>query len=160
MAYDPDDLEPLEVALLGVLSVGLPPSRSAGSDTFRVDHVTAVVAGLAAESRREAHLMPDGITVTPEFRATLRGAIEALTDKGLVAHQPSGMPAAAGGFETGLQIDLVNPDEHPALLDRYLGQLCMEKLFNVPAVYPYLMERYSSSGEVWRRLRDAGYQRW
>jgi hypothetical protein len=22
----------------------------------------------------------------------------------------------------------------------------MEKLFNIPAVYPYLMERYSSSG--------------
>ncbi|MEX1104456.1 MAG: hypothetical protein WED87_09405, partial [Dehalococcoidia bacterium] len=72
---------------------------------------------------------------------------------------PAGMPAAAGGFEAGLQIDLVNPDEHPALLDRYLGQLCMEKLFNIPAVYPYLMERYSRSGEVWRRLRDAGYQR-
>ncbi|MEX0783639.1 MAG: hypothetical protein WD557_13425 [Dehalococcoidia bacterium] len=159
MAYGPDDLEPLELALLGVLSVGLPPSRSAGDDTFRVDHVTAVVAGLAAEARREVHLLPDGVTVTPGFRGMLRDTILALTEKGLVAQQPAGMPAAAGGFEAGLQIDLVNPDEHPALLDRYLGQLCMEKLFNIPAVYPYLMERYSRSGEVWRRLRDAGYQR-
>jgi hypothetical protein len=58
-----------------------------------------------------------------------------------------------------LAIDLVNPDEHPALLDRYLGQLCMEELFNVPAVYPYLMERYSTSGGIWRRLRDEGYGR-
>jgi hypothetical protein len=76
-----------------------------------------------------------------------------------VAQQPVGMPAAAGGFEVGLQIDLVDPDEHPALLDRYLGQLCMEKLFNISAVYPYLMERYSSSGEVWRRARESGYQK-
>ncbi|MEP6872433.1 MAG: hypothetical protein ABI939_11375, partial [Anaerolineaceae bacterium] len=65
--------------------------------------------------------------------------------------------AAAGGFEAGLQIDVVNPDEQPAVLDRYLAQLCMEKLFNVPAVYPFLMERYSASGEVWRRLRADGY---
>jgi hypothetical protein len=35
----------------------------------------------------------------------------------------------------------------------------MEQLFNVPAVYPYLMERYASSGEVWRRLREGGYAR-
>ncbi|MGH2607867.1 MAG: hypothetical protein ACRDHF_02155 [Tepidiformaceae bacterium] len=159
MAYDPEDLDPLELALLGVLSVGLPPSRTAGDNTFRVDHVTAVVAGLAAEGRREAHLAPDGVTVIPDFRRDLRATIEALTEKGLVAQQPVGMPAAAGGFEAGLQIDLVDPDEHPALLDRYLGQLCMEALFNIPAVYPYLMERYSASGEVWRRVRESGYQR-
>jgi hypothetical protein len=159
MAYDPDDLNPLEVALLGVLSVGLPPSRAAGDDTFRVDHVTAVVAGLAADGRPEANLGPDAVAITPEFRARLRSAIESLADKGIVAQQPAGMPAAAGGFEAGLQLDLVNPDEHPALLDRYLGQLCMEKLFNVPAVYPYLMERYAASGDVWRRLRESGYQR-
>jgi hypothetical protein len=68
------------------------------------------------------------------------------------------MPAAPGMFEPGMELDLANPDEHPALLDRYLGQLCMEKLFNVPAVYPYLMGRYAKSGEVWRRLREADYQ--
>ena len=33
----------------------------------------------------------------------------------------------------------------------------METLFRVKAVYPYLMERYSASGEVWRRLRAEGY---
>lgn len=159
MAYDPEELEPLELAVMGVLSIGLPPSRSAGDDTFRVDHVTAVVSGLASEGRRETHLGADGVSVMPSFRADLRAAIESLAEKGLVAQQPVGMPAAAGGFEAGLQIDLVNPDEHPALLERYLGQLCMEKLFNIPAVYPYLMERYSSSGEVWRRLRESGYQR-
>jgi hypothetical protein len=67
------------------------------------------------------------------------------------------MPAAAGGFEQGLALDLVDPDEHPVLLDRYLGQLCMEELFRIPAVYPFLMDRYARSGEVWRRLREGGY---
>ncbi|MGE5597717.1 MAG: hypothetical protein ACM3S1_16960 [Hyphomicrobiales bacterium] len=158
MAIQPEDLEPLEVALLGVLCVGLPPSRAAGSDTFRVDHVTAVVFGLSQEGRPEAHLRPDGVAITPEFRAELRAAIDQLVEKGIVARQAAGMPAAAGGFESDIAIDMVNPDEHPALLDRYLGQLCMEKLFNQPAVYPYLMERYAASGEVWRRIREAGYQ--
>lgn len=158
-AYQPEDLSPLEVALLGVLSVGLPPSRAAGSDTFRVDHVTAVVHGLASSGERSTHLAPDGVKVAPAFRAELRSAIESLSGKGLVAAQAAGEPAAAGGFEAGLQIDLVDPDEHPALLDRYLAQLCMEQLFNIPAVYPYLMDRYAASGEVWRRLREDGYAR-
>lgn len=159
MAFLPEQLSDLESVVLGVLSVGLPPSRAAGSNTFRVDHVTAVVSGLLREGRREVFLAPDGIMVSPEFRAQLRGAVDTLTEKGLVAHQPAGMPAASGGFEAGLELDLVDPDIHPALLDRYLGQLCMERLFNVPAVYPYLMERYSASGEVWRRIREAGYAR-
>lgn len=158
-AYHPEDLAPLEVCLLGVLSVGLPPSRAAGSDTFRVDHVTAVVHSLATTGTPGQYLGADGLKVTPGFRAGLRSAIESLTEKGLVAPQAAGMPAAAGGFEAGLQIDLVDPDEHPVVLDRYLSQLCMEQLFNIPAVYPYLMERYAASGEVWRRLREGGYAR-
>ncbi|MCK9517849.1 MAG: hypothetical protein M0R74_02300 [Dehalococcoidia bacterium] len=157
MAYQPEDLTDLETVVLGVLSVGLPPSRAAGSSTFRVDHVTAVVNGLLREGRRDAFLRADGVSVSSDFRDTLRKSIETLADKGLVAFQPTGMPAAAGGFEAGLDIDVVDPDIHPALLDRYLGQLCMERLFNVPDVYPYLMERYSASGEVWRRLRQGGY---
>jgi len=158
MLFHPEDLDDLEVCLLGVLCVGLPPSRAAGSDTFRVDHVTAVVAGLRKEAQSNVYLQPDGVSVTPEFRAHLRETIEALAEKGLVAAQPAGLPAAAGGYEVGLELDLVNPDEQPALLDRYLGQQCMELLFNVPAVYPYLMERYAASGAVWRRLREGGYQ--
>jgi hypothetical protein len=157
--YQPDDLAPIEKALLGVLCVGLPPSRAAGSDTFRVDHVTAVVYGLLEEGEPDRNLQPGSEAVTPEFRSDLRAAIDSLTEKGIVAAQAPGMPAAVGGFEAGLAIDLVNPDEHPALLDRYLGQLCMEELFNEPAVYPYLMERYSTSGSIWRRLRDEGYGR-
>lgn len=158
MLYNPEDLADLEVCLLGVLCVGLPPSRAAGSDTFRVDHVTAVVAGLREDGQGTRYLEPDGVTVKPEFRARLRETIELLAEKGLVAAQPAEMPAAAGGFEAGIEIDMVNPDEHPALLDRYLGQQCMEVLFNVPAVYPFLMERYAASGAVWRRLREGGYQ--
>ncbi len=157
MVYQPEDLSAVEVALLGVLSVGLPPSRSAGDDTFRVDHVTAVVVGLEAEGRRDVHLGPDGVAVTAGFRTVLRETIVGLEAKGIVAAQAPGMPAAVGGYEAGLQVDMVNPDDHPVLIDRYLGQLCMERLFNVPAVYPYLMERYARSGEVWRRLREAGY---
>ena len=159
MAYNPEDLAPLEIALLGVLSIGLPPSRAAGSDAFRVDHVTAVVAALQSGDDRNAHLAADGLAVSAAFGPVLRSTIDALVEKGLVARATVGMPAAAGGFEPGLQIDLVHPDEQPAVLDRYLAQLCMERLFNVPAVYPFLMERYAASGEVWRRLRDEGYGR-
>ncbi len=159
-AYQPQDLDLLEKTVLGVLSVGLPPSKSAGSDAFRVDHVCAVAAALQETEDREAYLGPDNMRVIPEFRARLRAAIESLEAKGLVtSNVVPGMPAAAGGFEEGLMLDMVDPDEHPTLLDRYLSQLCMEELFNVPAVYPYLMERYAASGEVWRRLRDGGYAR-
>lgn len=155
--YQPDDLTGLEVCVLGVLCVGLPPSRAADSDTFRVDHVCAVVHGLQTTGRAETNLRADGVTITAEFSAVLNAAVDSLQAKELVVRQSPGMPAAAGGFEAGLQIDVVNPDEQPAVLDRYLAQLCMEKLFNIPAVYPFLMERYSASGEVWRRLREDGY---
>ncbi len=157
MAYQPDDLTEIEVAFLGVLSVGLPPSRAAGDDTFRVDHVTAVVHGLRGGLGRSGHLAGDGPRTTPEFREQLRAAIDHLASLGIVAAPPAGMPAAAGGFEAGIAIDLVDPDAQPAVLDRHLGQLCMERLLGLPAVYPYLMERYARSGEVWRRLRDDGY---
>ncbi|MBA4181891.1 MAG: hypothetical protein C0506_14975 [Anaerolinea sp.] len=155
--HQPEDLADLEVAVMGVLSVGLPPSRSAGSDTFRVDHVVAVVYSLQQTGQRGIHLGPDGVHISHQFALELGAALDSLQEKGLAVRQAAGMPAAAGGFEAGLLIDLVNPDEQPAVLDRYLSQLCMEKLFNVPAVYPFLMERYAASGEVWRRLREDGY---
>lgn len=158
-AYQPEDLDLLETTLLGVLSIGLPPSKSAGSDTFRVDHVTAVIAGIREAGDGAAYLEGDGPRVTPAFRNRLRETIASLETKGLVVAPAAGMPAAAGGFEEGLLLDLVEPDEHPALLDRYLSQLCMEVLFNIPEVYPFLMERYAASGEVWRRLREGGYAR-
>ncbi|MFN0148740.1 MAG: hypothetical protein ACKVT1_19735 [Dehalococcoidia bacterium] len=157
MVIDADGLDALEVALLGVLCVGLPPSKAAGDDSFRVDHVTAVVVALADGSPREAHLDQGGAGVSAAFRARLRAAIEGLAEKGIVAHPPAGLPAAVGGFEAGLELDLVNPDEQPAVLDRYLAQICMERLFNMKAVYPFLMDRYARSGEVWRRLREGGY---
>lgn len=156
MVYEPGDLEPLEVALLGVLCIGLPPSR-ASDDTFRVDHVTAVVAGLQQRDRGDVHLLPDGVSIEPEFRLALRGSIQSLAAKSILTSPAPDMPAAPGGYDPGLQVDVVNPDEHPILIDSYLGQACMEVLFKIPAVYPYLMDRYSKSGEVWRRLREAGY---
>lgn len=146
-----------EVALLGVLCCGLPPSRAAGSDTFRVDHVTAVVAGLYEAGGPDTHLEGAGPAITQAFRERLQAAIVSLTEKGIFEEQPGDMPSAPGGFEPGLAIDVVNPDVHPAVLDRYLAQQCMEMLFRAPAVYPYLMERYTAAGEVWRRLRAGGY---
>jgi hypothetical protein len=157
MALTPAGLDDAEVALLGVLSIGLPPSRAAGDDRFRVDHVAAVVAGLRERGDERSHLQDDGIAVNPEFRERLAAAVASLTEKGVLAEQPASMPAAPGGFEAGLAIDMVNPDLHPALLDRVLSQECMEVLFRVPAVYPYLMGMYAKSGEVWRRLREDGY---
>lgn len=159
MVYNPEDLDLLEVTLLGVLSVGLPPSKAAGSDTFRVDHVTAVIAAMQETGDAAAYLAEDGVRVIPGFRNRLRATIAGLEQKGLVTMPVAGMPAAAGGYEAGLLLDLVEPDEQPAVLDRYLSQLCMEVLFNIRQVYPFLMERYSASGEVWRRLREAGYAR-
>lgn len=157
MAYQPEDLTDLEAAFLGVLCIGLPPSRAAGDDRFRADHCAAVVAGLLRTADPNRFLAADGIRISQEFAGELRTTIDALVSKGLVAHAPVGMPAAAGGFEEGLELDLVNPDQQPAVLDRYLAQLCMETLFKVPAVYPFLMDRYTKSGEVWRRLREGGY---
>lgn len=154
--YNPEDLSPLECALLGVLMVGLPPSRAAGSDTFRVDHVTAVVHGLRTSCNAGDFLVAGTPAITPAFRAALREAIRSLEAKEIVAGQQGGMPAAPGGYEAGLEIDMVNPDDHPAVLDRYLAQACMETLFRNPTVYPFLMERYSASGEVWRRLLSEG----
>ena len=158
MVHRADDLDDVEVALLGVLCLGLPPSRAAGDDTFRVDHVTAVVVSLVTEGHAEAFLAEDGLRVTTGFRQRLREAIAGLAAKEVVAHQPAGMPAAAGGFEAGLLVDLVNPDEQPAVLDRWLAQQCMERLLNQPLVYPYLMGRYVKAGEFWQTAREAGYQ--
>lgn len=157
MPIEPRDLGPVEIALLGVLCCGLPPSRAAGSDTFRVDHVTAVVTGLYETAERGEHLDGGGPAITAGFRSRLQAAVVSLTEKGILEEQPGDMPAAPGGFEAGLAIDMVNPDVHPAVMDRYLAQQCMEVLFNVPAVYPYLMERYAAAGEVWRNLRAGGY---
>ena len=157
--FEPQDLSSLERALLGVLCVGLPPSRAAGSDAFRVDYVTAVVHALQGGLAPEAFLVAPGGGVSAPFRDRLREAIVTLEQKQIVAPVTVGVPAAAGGYEAGLAIDLVDPDTQPAVLDRYLAQRCMEELFLLPAVYPFLMERYSTSGEVWRRLREAGYQR-
>lgn len=157
MAYQPEDLDPMERALLGVLSIGLPPSKAAGDDTFRVDHVTAVAHALHSGAPPESYLADGGPAVTAEFRSQLREAVASLTAKELLAEQAAGLPAPAGGYEEGLLIDTVNPDVHPVVLDRYLGQACMEVLLRNPDVYPYLMERYARSGEVWRRLREGGY---
>jgi len=150
----PESLSDIERALLGVLCVGLPPARAAGSDAFRVDYVTARILGLL-EGDAERHLAGERVTVA--FRDRLREVIASLSEAGILAQQPPGLPAAPGGFEEGLAIDVVEPDAHPTVLDRHLAQECMEKLFRVKAVYPYLMERYSASGEVWRRLRAEGY---
>ena len=151
------DLEPVEVAFLGVLSLGLPPSRAAGDDTFRVDHCTAVVEGLRESGDASLHLVADGPGVSPEFALRLRKAVASLTARGVLAEQPAGLPAAAGGYEAGLLIDVVNPDLQPAVLDRWLGQQCMDSLLGVPDVYPFLMRQYARAGEFWRRAREAGY---
>ena len=150
----PDDLAAIERALLGVLCVGLPPARAAGDDAFRVDRVTARVLGLL-EGDGARHL--DGDRATAAFRQQLREAMAALAAAGVLADQPAGAPLAAGGVDPALALDVVEPDAHPAVLDRHLAQECMESLFAVKAVYPYLMERYAASGTVWRRLRADGY---
>ena len=99
----------------------------------------------------------DELTVLSVFRTRLKNVISNLADRGILADQPAGMPAPPGSFEAGLAIDLVNPDEHPAVLDRVLAQQCMEVLLRNSVIYPYLMERYSASGEIWRKLREQGY---
>ena len=157
MTHRASDLELLERVVLGVLSVGLPPSRAAGDDRFRVDHVVAVSTALLEDQPETAHLDGDAVRVDQNFRARLRTAIEALVDKGLVTTQAPGMPAAPGGFDDTLAVDLVDPDEHPVVLNRSLSQECMETLLRDKRVYGYLMDRYAKSGEVWRRLRDEGY---
>lgn len=158
MGVQPEDLEPLEQILLGVLSLGLPPARAAGDDRFRVDYVCAVAHGLRSTGQAHAFLEPDGERVTRSFRSALEEAAASLAAKGLVAQQPTGMPVAPGGFDPALPVDVVDPDVHPTVLDRYLGQQCMELLLRHPDLYPFLMERYAKSGEVWRRLRERFFE--
>lgn len=153
------ELEPLEIAFLGVLSLGLPPSRAAGDDTFRVDHCTAVTLGLQEACDRGRYLADGGPRVTGEFGRALRTAMQRLGGLGVLADQPAGMPAAPGGFEAGLAIDLVHPDHQPTVLDRGLAQQCMELLLANPDVYPFLMGQYARAGEFWRRAREEGYGR-
>lgn len=157
MAHEVADLDATEIALLGVLCLGLPPSRAAGDETFRVDHVTAVAEALMAGRDRSAFLESDGVRVSRSFQDRLRNAIASLTAKEILIQQAIGMPAAAGGYEAGLLIDMVTPDEHPVVLDRYLAQQCMETLFRLPAVYPFLMLQYTRSGEFWQKARADGY---
>ena len=155
--FRPEDLTSDEQAILGVLCVGLPPARAAEDEHFRVDHVTAVVCSLFETGESTAYLDKDEITVLPVFRNRLREVISSLAGRGILADQPPGMPSPPGSFEAGLAIDLVNPDEHPAVLDRVLAQQCLEVLLRNSVIYPYLMERYSASGEIWRKLREQGY---
>jgi len=160
MAVQPEDLAPLEQVVLGVLSLGLPPSRAAGDDRFRVDYVCAVTHGLRSAGHAHAYLDAASGRATREFREQLEEAVRALTEKGLVAQQPAGLPAAAGSIDAALAVDMVDPDIHPAVLDRYLGQQCMELLLRPPDVYPFLMERYAKAGEVWRRIRERLSPNW
>lgn len=152
-------LADIEVSFLGVLSLGLPPSRAAGDDTFRVDHCTAVVKGLREAADPGRYLAGGGPAVTAGFAAALRSAIESLVQRGVLAEQVAGMPAAPGGFEAGLLVDLVQPDVQPAVLDRWLAQQCLERLLSGPACYSFLMGQYARAGEFWRQARDAGYAR-
>ena len=152
-----EDLTSDEQVILGVLCVGLPPSRAAADEHFRVDHVTAVICSLFETGEDATYLDADNITVLANFRTRLRSVISDLAERGILADQPAGLPSPPGSFEAGLSVDLVNPDEHPAVLDRFLAQQCMEILLRNPVVYPYLMGRYSASGEVWRKLREEGY---
>ena len=159
MAYNVADLAPIEIALLGVLCLGLPPSRAAGDDTFRVDHVTAVAEALMAALDPSTFLESDGVRVSRSFSDRLRVAIASLTAKEILIQQAIGMPSAPGGYEAGLLIDMVTPDEHPVVMDRYLAQQCMETLFRMPTVYPFLMLQYTRSGEFWQKARADGYGR-
>jgi hypothetical protein len=156
MAIRAGELELVERVLFGVLSLGMPPSRAAGDDTFRVDHVVAVSTALCEDEKTDVYLREDGVRVQQAFRDRLRASIESLGTKELVTTQPAEMPTAPGGFDPGLAVDLIDPDEHPVVLDRSLAQECLETLLQDKRLYSYLMDRYAKSGEVWRRLRDEG----
>lgn len=157
MATHIEDLDALEISFLGVLSLGLPPSQAAGDETFRVDHCAAVVEGLRESGNGQLYLRDGGPAIGALFGKRLREAIDALGAKGLVSTQPGGMPAAPGGFEPGLLIDVVNPDEHPTILDRTIGQECLDLLLGIADVYPFLMSQYARAGEFWRKARAEGY---
>ena len=95
---------------MGVLSVGLPPSRAAGSDTFRVDHVVAVVHALQTTGRAEEYLGPDGLHISAEFGQQLGEALDALQEKELVVRcarmQDGAMRAAFGSYGVPLAVCL------------------------------------------------------
>lgn len=157
MTHHLGGLDDIEVAFLGVLSLGLPPSRAAADDTFRVDHCTAVVEGLREAGDPGRYLADGGPAIDPGFATSLREAIDSLARRGILLEQPAGMPAAPGGFLAGMLLDLVNPDVQPTVADRGLAQQCMDHLLSNPRVYPFLMRQYARAGEFWRRAREQGY---
>jgi hypothetical protein len=155
--YSPADLSLIERTYLGVLATGMVPARLANDPWLRLDYVTAVCLALREGQPRDAYLVGEGPEVTAAFATVLTQAVLALDAKRILA-AGTPPPDVLGGPE------LVRPrpppaldfDQHPRIWDRFLAQQCMEELFQHPAVYPFLMDKYQDSGEVWRRLYRQG----
>jgi hypothetical protein len=163
-AYTPEDLSPLERTYLGVLATGMVPARLAGDPWLRMDYVTAVCHALVEGRPQTAYLAGEGPEISEPFRQALTAAVLALDAKRVIS-AGSPPPDVVLGPEMA---DLARPrasrvidfDQHPRIWDRFLGHACMEALFRNPEVYPFLMEKYQDSGDVWGRLYQQGYGRW
>lgn len=160
-AYSPAELSLIEKVYLGVLATGIVPARLAKDPSLRMDFITAVCLAIVEGRPRGTYVEGEGPEVTPEFTRSLTAAALALDAKGILA-AGAPPPDVLGGP------DIVRPkppavidfDQHPRIWDRYLGQQCMEELFQNPDVYPFLMGKYQDSAEVWGRLYQEGYGRW
>lgn len=160
-AYAPADLALIERTYLGVLATGIVPARLANDPWLRMDYLTAVCVAIIEDRPRDLYLNGEGPEPTAAFIAALTEAVRTLDEKGILS---AGPPPP----DTLLSPELARPvaprvidfDQHPRIWDRFLGQACMEALFQNTNVYPFLMGKYQDSGEIWGRLYQEGYGRW
>ncbi|MSQ62097.1 MAG: hypothetical protein EXR43_05935 [Dehalococcoidia bacterium] len=166
MTNELDDLDHLARTYLGVVAAGLVPAHLASDERFRLDYVTAVCHALARNLPPGVDLDREGPQPQPAFLDALRSVIADLDARGVIVAgagdghlvvvpflDPSLGRLTAGQMAT---LDLNRP---PKIIDSYLAHRSLDALLALPAVYGFLMERYSASSEIWQRLVAQGYGR-
>ena len=149
----PTDLTLLERTYLGVVDAGMVPARLAGDPTLRTDHVTAVCLALREDKAAAAYLSADGVEPAGEFVAALTAAVHALDARGVIsAAPPPGDLLLSPDVPRSAPPAVIDFEQRPRILDRFLAHQCLEELFGDGRVYPFLMGKYQDSGEVWARL--------
>ena len=166
MTVELDDLAPLARTYLGVVAAGLVPVHLANDQHFRLDYVTAVCHALARELPPAVDLEGEGPPPQPAFLDDLRAVIGELDARGvIVAGAGDGHLAVVPfldptlGRLTAGQLAKLDLNRLPKVIDSYLAHRALDALLARPAVYGFLMERYSASSEIWQRLAAQGYGR-
>ncbi|HWO93182.1 MAG TPA: hypothetical protein VNL92_00270 [Dehalococcoidia bacterium] len=165
MPLEYDDLPPLARTYLAVVSLGLPSARLANDESFRIDYVCAACHALWAGQAMRYHLEGDYQPqrgFLDELRATIvdldnAGVIIAGAGDGHLATMPF-LGQDAGKLTPG-QIERLDLNAPPKVLDTYLAYKALDELLSHPKAYTFVMEKYGASSEIWQQLTARGYGR-